>query len=293
MRVHHTIANLGKLILLYGVLCSCQNKQDADFFSKIIVERDSLLNMTRIQNERLDAIGNLMTTINSAVDSICELEEVLFINANKDGRFSRQSALDDLTRYELLLKRQQDKLNESRIRFGDSPENEGILKVMTLQLEAKDGLIRNLKFQLAQKNVDISRLRNTIATQNTTIVRQKDTIKNLNKENEMQKKALIFQDEVINQCYVVISTKKNLEASGIIRKGKIKSDGALNNAAFMKVDIRKAKEFAFQAKKPKILSNMPQSSYMLINNGSNDYTLKITDATQFWGITNYLVIQTE
>lgn len=293
MSVRRTIVNLGKLILLCGVLCSCQNKQDSDFFSKIIEERDSLLNMTRIQNERLDAIGSLMTTINSAVDSISELEEVLFINANQDGRFSRQSALEDLTRYELLLKRQQDKLNESRIRLGDSPENEGILKVMTQQLEAKDGLIRNLKAQLAQKNVDISRLRKTIATQNTTIVRQKDTIKNLNKENELQKKALIFQDEVINQCYVVIATKKNLEASGIIRKGKIKPDGALNNAAFMKVDIRKAKEFAFQAKKPKILSNMPQSSYMLINNGSNNYTLKITDATQFWGITNYLVIQTE
>lgn len=180
------------------------------------------------------------------------------------------------------------------MRLGDdSPESEGILKVMQQQLEAKDIMMDKLKKQLSQKDVDIVHLRKTISTQNTTIVKQEEKIGELTKVNTAQAKALVRQDEMLNNCYVIISTKKNLESMGIVKKGHIVSDCTLNNETFMKVDIRKAKEFAFQAKRPKILSAMPQSSYMLINNGGNNYTLRITDAADFWGITSYLVIQTE
>lgn len=279
------------MIVLFG---SCGKEQNADFLNRLVEERDSLIMVSHMQNERLEAMGGLMKTINSVVDSIAESENVLFFNADKDGRFSRQDAMDDLTRYELLLNRQQMKINELRMRLGDdSPESEGILKVMQQQLQAKDMMIDKLKKQLAQKDVDIVRLRKTISNQNTTIVKQEAKISELTEVNTAQTKALVCQDELLNNCYVMISTKKNLESMGVIKKGRIVSEKTLNNSAFMKVDIRKAKEFAFQAKRPKILSAMPQSSYMLINNGGNSYTLKVTNPADFWGVTSYLVIQTE
>lgn len=281
-------------VVLFSIGVSCMREQNSDFLNRLVNERDSLMLVARTQNERIEAINGLMSTINTVVDSISESENVLFFNADKEGKFSRQDAIDDLKHYELLLTRQQQKINDLRLRLGDaSPESEGILKVMQQQLEAKDLMIDKLKKQLAQKDIDIVRLRKTVSTQNTTIVKQEEKITQLTEVNTAQTKALVHQDQLLNNCYVIISTKKNLESMGIVKKGRIVSDGTLNNNAFMKVDIRKAKEFAFQAKRPKILSAMPQSSYMLINNGGNSYTLKITDATAFWGITSYLVIQTE
>lgn len=275
-------------------LCACGREQNSDFLSRLVEERDSLIMTAREQANRLEAINSLMTTINQAVDSIAESENVLFVNANKEGRFSRQDAIDDLKRFEMLLNRQQNKINELRIRLGDSsPESEGILNVMQQQLDGKDRMIDNLKKQLAQKDVDIVRLRKTISTQNTTIVKQEEKITELTQVNAAQSVALVRQDEMLNNCYMIISTRKNLESMGIVKRGSIVSDGAINNASFMKVDIRKAKEFAFQGKRPKILSAMPQSSYMLMNNGGDNYTLRITDPTSFWGVTSYLVIQTE
>lgn len=281
---------LGPILLCAG----CSHEQNSDFLSRIMEERDSLMTVTHMQTERLDAISTLMNTVNSAVDSISESENLLFFKANKEGNFSRQDAIDDLTRYELLLNRQQQKIDELRIRLGDSsPESEGILKVMQQQLDAKDLMIDKLKKQLAQKDVDIVRLRKTISTQHSTIVRQEDSISELTEVNTAQTNALMRQDEMLNNCYVMIATKKQLESSGVVKKGRIVSDGTINNEAFIKVDIRKATEFSFQAKRPKILSAMPQSSYMLVNNNTNNYTLRITDPTAFWGITSYLVIQTE
>lgn len=281
-------------VMLVLVSSSCAREHNQDFLNRLVEERDSLILVSRLQSERLDAIGGLMVTINEAVDSIAESENLLFFNADKEGKFSRQDAMDDLKRYELLLNRQQQKINELRIRFGDSsPESEGIIKVMQQQLEAKDVMIDKLKKQLSQRDVDIVRLRKTVSTQSSTIVQQEEKINWLTEVNTAQTKALVRQDEMLNNCYVMISTKKNLESMGIVKKGRIVSDGTLNNASFMKVDIRKAREFAFQAKRPEILSAMPQSSYMLINNGGNSYTLKISDPTAFWGITSYLVIQTE
>lgn len=275
-------------------ITSCGKEQNSDIFTKLIEERDSLIMVSNAQNERLESINSLMSTINHAVDSISESEEILFFNADKEGKFSRQDALNDLARYEMLLKRQQQKIEELRIRFGeDNPESGGIIKVMRQQLEAKDRMIDQLKKELAKKDVDITRLRKTVSSQTATITKQEQTITELGKANEAKTQALLNQDKIINQCFVMIASKKELESKGIIKKGRIVSDKAINNSAFMKVDIRKAREFAFQAKKPKILSNMPQSSYMLINNGGNNYSLRVTDPTAFWGISNYLVIQTE
>ena len=288
---NRTIASrIAASLLLIVVLAGCGGNGDNGLAGRLMEERDSLILLSREQSQRLETINSMMATINAAVDSIAQVENVLFFNVDKEGKFSRQTAIDDLANYELILKRQQAKINELR---GLSPESEGILNVMRQQLDAKDQMIDKLKKQLSQKDVDIVRLRKTISEQGSTIVKQEEKIVELTEVNNAQTRALVRQDEILNNCYVIIASKSQLEKAGIVKKGRIVSDGTLNNSMFMKVDIRKANEFAFQARRPKILSAMPQSSYMLVNNGGNNYTLKVTNPTAFWGITSYLVIQTE
>ena len=100
------------------------------------------------------------------------------------------------------------------------------------------------------------------------------------------------QDKELNNGYVIIDTKAELKRKGIARRKKVINEGLLDKSKFTQVDIRNTTILTFNAKKPRILTNMPQSSYTMTKNGDGTYTLNITDPTRFWSISRYLVIQT-
>ena len=101
------------------------------------------------------------------------------------------------------------------------------------------------------------------------------------------------QDEIINKCYVLIGSKSDLKRKGVVRKNRLLADAALDKSKFAKVDIRKFREISFTAKRPRILTDVPQSAYTLTTTGNHNFTLRINDATAFWSISNFLVIQTD
>ena len=113
---------------------------------------------------------------------------------------------------------------------------------------------------------------------------------------ERQVQALSVQDEIINEGYVKIGSKKELEAAGLLsggfmKKTKVNYDNLQKNV-FNKIDIRNYKEVTISSKNPKILTKMPASSYSLTKNGNGTSTLKILDPTAFWSVSNFLIIQT-
>lgn len=97
---------------------------------------------------------------------------------------------------------------------------------------------------------------------------------------------------MLNNGYVLIGSKDDLRRKGILKNGRVISDAALDRSKFFQVDIRKWHEISFRAKKPRILTNMPASSYSLTTSGDGNFTLSITDPSDFWRISNYLIIQT-
>lgn len=101
-----------------------------------------------------------------------------------------------------------------------------------------------------------------------------------------------MQDQEINNGYVIIATKAVLKEKGIARRRKIIGDGLKDLSKFTKIDIRRTTELTFTAKKPRVLTNMPQSAYTLTETAKRTYTLRITNPTLFWGASRVLVIQT-
>ena len=61
---------------------------------------------------------------------------------------------------------------------------------------------------------------------------------------------------------------------------------------FTKVDIRTFTEVTINSGNPKILTQMPASSYR-IEKGKGSSILYILDPTAFWSVSNYLIIQTK
>ena len=72
-----------------------------------------------------------------------------------------------------------------------------------------------------------------------------------------------------------------------------RSGDALDRSKFRQVDIRKFTEITFDAKKPKVLTSAPQSTYTLTTDGKGKFILHITNPAEFWSISNFLVIQTQ
>ncbi len=283
------------MMMLLGMVCSCGNSSNEGFM-QIVSERDSLRDLSNRQHDRLELISGMMNTINEALDSISEQEGLLFMTSDEDNQINRQDAINDLARYEMMLHRQQDKINELRAGLkivNNGEEMKGLIEVMQQQLNAKDALIVQLKQQLSAKDIDIAKLRNTIATQQTTISQQSKAITELDRVNASQNKALMTQDKMMNQCYVLIATKKELQQKGILKKGKVVAEALIDKSMMMKIDIRKAKEFAFRAKKPRIMTNMPSSAYILTTGGDKNFILRVTNPTDFWSLSNILIIQTD
>lgn len=277
------------------MFCGC-NGSNGDVM-QLVAERDSLKATIEKQKDDLNAINVLVATINQSLDSISVQEGLVFVS-NSEKPVSRVEALKNLERYEYVLNNQREKIdsleNELKKKAKtDTKELNGLITHMKSQLAQKDEQIALLRTELSKKDVNLASLRRQVALQRDRIASQTEAIANLDQKTKAQSEALSRQTEMMNQCYVLFGTKKELKGKGIISKKKLVADAALDKSKFTKVDVRDYREVTFTAKNPKVLTNMPQSSYVLQSNGSRSYTLRITNVTAFWSISNYLVIQTD
>ncbi len=283
--------------IMAQILASCNSGDSSGAILKLVAERDSIKELSELQMRKLDVINEMISTINSALDSISAEENMLFVNPlASEIPISRNDALRNLERYERVLQHQQQRiasLDRNFMANGDNPEMQGMIEMMRQQLAAKDNQIAKLREELSKKNVDIARLQRQVAEQRTQIEQQTTEIEKLDQTNKAQEKALVYQDDVINSCYVILGSKKDLERRGIIKKKQMVPESALDKTKFAKVDIRKWREITFEAKRPRILTSMPTGSYSLSTNGNGTYTLRVNNPGNFWSVSNFLVIQTD
>ena len=253
---------------------------------------DSLEKLNTNQASELKEITQFMDVVSSSLDSISELEQIL-LAPNKEGKMLTKAELRaNLNEFASLIERQRNRISQLEDSLSGRDKSIGslrnIIAYLGQQLDEKNLTIANLEASLNGKNVDIQRLRK----QNSSLTTTNDQLRNVIKE---QGEALTTQSSIINECYFIMGTKKELQQAGILTSGNLLSKAKLNvsnfsNANFSKVDITQFLELVIPSKKVQILTQMPKSSYSLIQNASQS-TLTITDPTSFWSVSNYLVIQ--
>ena len=124
----------------------------------------------------------------------------------------------------------------------------------------------------------------------------KKILKSLHNKNLINAYHIICPYDLLNEGYIKIGTKKQLTELGIVSGGFLKKTkvnyDAIKKGAFMRVDIRQFTEMTIESGDPKILTQMPKTSYKIIKNGKTS-TLYVIDPTAFWSISNFLIIQTK
>ena len=283
-----------KKLLIFSVLffaaCTGNQQEKAQLEERI----DSL----QKENSRKDKDINDMTTYLSlladGLDSIAKQENILFYtNKGREGTIIDKDQLrKNLDMFEETLNQQRQRiaqLADSLKARGENLSNlSRLVTHLNQQLDEKNNQIQKLRSELQKKNVNISQLQKKV-----TALTEDNT--QLNQRVETQVQALNAQTEMMNEGFVKIGTKKALSDLGIISGGFMKKKkvnlNAIQQDQFMRVDIRYFKEIPLNSGNPKVLTQMPASSYTITKTSKNQSVLSILDPTAFWSISNYLIIQ--
>ena len=271
---------------------SCSNSGE-----KVMSETlERLMKENEENSRKLQEYQDAVVLMNATLDSISTQQDLIFVTRGENP-LTREDVKQNLERYESVLKAQEQKISKLEIilkqRNDSNAQSLKLIAHLREEIQVKNNQILQLQAELENKNVDLAALEALVTEQQTTINTQAARIQELDTRTQRQGEALKRQDAMLNNGYVLIGSKDDLNRKGITKKGKIVADAALDRSKFAQVDIRTWREISFSAKKPKILTNMPASSFELTTTGNRNYTLVVKNPSDFWRISNYLVIQTD
>lgn len=291
-----------KFILLlwaFASILACKNERvDMAGYMK---ERDSLIIENQANKEELAELNSIISTVSAGLDSIAIQEGILYSGKTRDGvALNRNQIIANINSMAEILKRQREKiqsLQDSLAMRSANPNKssqsieklQNVIAFLNKQLAEKDNEIQSLRRDVNSKNKDINQLR-------TSLSDMRNRAEKAENRTQVVTQALAKQDEIINECYIKIGTKKQLVASGLLKGGFLQKKKVnyedVDKSKFNAVDIRKFREVTLKSNNPKILTPQPSNnSFHFEENGYGTCTLVITNPTQFWSVSNFLIIQ--
>lgn len=279
-------------ILLSAISCKNEKVDMSDY----VRERDSIMQENQAKTQQLDEMNGVLATIATGLDSIAIQENILFTNKGRDGvMLNRQQIAENLKGMADILARQRAKIKMLQDSLANQKTSEGVerlqkvVKFLNQQLAEKDQVIQSLRADLNNSKKDITQLRASLSD-------MKSRATNAEKKTQVLTTVLSKQDEVINECYVKIGTKKQLLAAGLLKGGFLQKKKVsyedVDKSKFNAVDIRKFREVTLKSSNPKILTPQPSNrSFHFEDNGDGTCALVISNPTLFWSVSNFLIIQ--
>ena len=281
-------------LLMLVFVFSCKNeKVDMQYY---VAERDSILQDNKNKTQQLDELNGVLSAIAIGLDSIAVQENLLFNSSGRDGvHLDKHEIAARLNGMADILARQRAKIQALQDSLANRKTSQSVehlqrvVEFLNQQLAEKDQVIKSLRADLNNSKKDITQLRASLSDMKNRAVKAEN-------KTQVLTTALSKQDDVINECYVRIGTKKQLLAAGLLKGGFLQKKKVnyedVDKSKFNAVDIRKFREITLKSNNPKILTPQPSNrSLHFEESGDGSCTLVITNPTLFWSVSNYLIIQ--
>ena len=259
-------------------------------------QRDSLCSLAEERGTQIDRMSSYFDSVASCLDSIAVNEHLLLpvIDPETNRPYSRVEVRERLELLAELISRQRERirqLTDSLSNAGNSPGGAGLSNTvlyLTQQLDEKESKLTALMAELNDRNRSIREL-------NQRIGALSDELQQKSEQNAALTEAVTTQSEIINETYVLIGSKKQLQQAGALTKGGLFkkssfSASTINVSMCQKVDIRQFNEIPLNSRNPKILSGAPAGSYHW-QSTTDGKILVIDNVPAFWSLSNILVIQ--
>ncbi len=235
----------------------------------------------------------LVNEISQGMDQIKDLENILTVNANAGGETpsQREQIQADIASIQKALQERREKLAELEKKLNNSTLTNNNLRstIATLrnQIDTQSNEIESLKTNLTAAKARIGELNTAVDSLNTTVT----TVTAQKDEAEQQSVDLANE---LNTCFYAVGSKKDLKdneiiETGFLRKTKI-MEGDFDRNFFTTADKRTLTTIPLHSDKAKVLTNQPESSYV-IEDVDGQKVLRITNPASFWSLSNYLVVQ--
>lgn len=164
------------------------------------------------------------------------------------------------------------------------------LKQSNLKITGLEKMIENLQNSLTLKDEEIAELKTRMEGLNIELA-------NLNTNYKVVESESAAKTEALNTAYYAIGTNKELKEKKVISKeggfiglGKsTKVSEDFNKEYFTKINIEQTTSIPIGAKKAKLITTHPSSSYRLVGEKPID-RIEITNPKEFWGVSRYLVV---
>jgi DNA repair exonuclease SbcCD ATPase subunit len=235
-------------------------------------------------SEKELALQEFITNFNEIqenLNAIKEKEKIVSSNSSQGDAKSKEDQIkeDIQAIYDLMSK------NKNRI--GSLTQK---LKNSNLKLEGLEKMIENLQNSINLKDEEIADLKTRMEGLNIELSNLTTNYQEVETENQVK-------TNEINTAYYAIGTSKELKEKNVISKEggfigigkttKVKSD--FNKEYFTKVNIEQTASINIGARKAKIITTHPSSSYKIIGEKPVE-KIEITNAKEFWSASKYLVI---
>ena len=271
------------------MLVSCDQMFKGTTISESDERMDSLQSLLDQKDSELNEMLEAFNEIQDGFDQINEAEgRVNLLSESAEGNNAVANIQETMEFIENTMLENRRKIEELQQRLNQSSVNtakmQEALKKLTAQLEEKTQEIEDLRTQLAQRDVKIIELGESVEklqNENTQV----------KAESEANAEIAKNQDAQLNTAYYVFGTSKELKEQKILVDGDVLKNNDFNANYFTKIDIRRTNVIPLESKSAKILTTHPEGSYSLLKDSKGEYTLRITDAAEFWSVSRYLVIK--
>ena len=280
-------------VLIAAITFSCTNVKEDPEYKKLLLERDSLSGLANTDAGKINQYLSDFNEIQSNIDKIKETEKLVSVNAT--GTEIAQSSKEQIN-------------NDMQLIYDLMQKNKGTIAQLKKKLKKSEGkmvelekMIENLSKQIEVNEQEITALKDQLEKMNIKVVILTTTIDSLSTENLNKDEQISAKTDELNTAWYVYGTKKELAEHKVITKeggfigiGRMEKlmDG-FNKDYFTKVDITKISSIPLNCKKAHLVTTHPSSSYKFEGSDKKVDKLVITNYTEFWSASKYLVIVVE
>ncbi len=287
-----------KSFILLGIgalmLASCSSGHDKEKIAQDSARIAELTAEYAEANSFNDSLMLLMGDIYSGLDSI-NMQEGLLYNMGAGESVNRRAEIrQNLANIKARLESNKQLLADMEARLNKSNNQNSVLSKTIEQLKGRiakqDEKISQLENDLSSAKAEIETLNTQVATTAVELAAEQAAKEQAQAETEAVENAA-------NTVYYAIGTNKELKKNGLLEKkflGQTKVlKGDFNESYFTKADKRTLSVIPTGSKKVKIWTNMPEDSYTIEENADKTKTIHITNPTEFWSMTPFLLIQVD
>ena len=233
----------------------------------------------------LNAIEDNLAQVSSQYGAVQELRRDGEGNTNVRGKITEQ-----ISSIEKLLADNKTKLANLNNKLGATAKKNKELQEFVNKLEER----------IAEQEQQIAELNEELQNKNATIRVLNQNVADLTAANEEKDRTIAKRIAEANKAFYVVGTFKDLKSLGVIDKIGIskrrqQTTTSMETSVFTEIDRTQVSTISINAKKVKVVSKHPESSYQLVNDPNDSKVishLKVLDPEQFWKYTDYLVIST-